>query len=229
MGFPLSVREKVLLKCHRICCLCHSYAGIKMELHHIRPRAQGGEDTEENCIPLCLLCHGEVGLYNPNHPKGLKYTENELKARRDELYDLVSKEEYLTLYSEEDINKAKNLMIGCGEILEYCIQNDPCGQYVSIIRCADVEDLISDLRSYKWSFTSRTLNLSKDNLIENLFYWDGYISNERYFHTNANPEIFSRIFNSNTINEIREDFMIIINAIQREYKTLRTAAEQQIY
>ena len=41
------------------------------------------EATEDNCIPLCFDCHVEVKQYNPKHLKGLKYTEGELKLRRD--------------------------------------------------------------------------------------------------------------------------------------------------
>jgi hypothetical protein len=57
-----------------------------MQCHHIKPQAGGGDDTFENCIPLCLECHGEVEAYNPSHPIGTKYTEGELRRRRDEWY-----------------------------------------------------------------------------------------------------------------------------------------------
>jgi hypothetical protein len=57
-----------------------------MQCHHIKPQADGGDDTFENCIPLCLECHGEVMAYNPSHPIGTKYTEGELRRRRDEWY-----------------------------------------------------------------------------------------------------------------------------------------------
>ena len=32
-----------------------------MELHHIKQVAYGGEDTFENCIPLCFDCHADMG------------------------------------------------------------------------------------------------------------------------------------------------------------------------
>ncbi len=41
-----------------------------MEIHHIVPRSEGGDDSEENSIPLCLDCHADVMAYNPKHPKG---------------------------------------------------------------------------------------------------------------------------------------------------------------
>jgi 5-methylcytosine-specific restriction endonuclease McrA len=86
MGFSYTVSEKALLSCSRHCCLCHKFCGVKIELHHIKKRAEGGEDTFENCIPLCFDCHAEVKAYNSKHPKGRKFTENELKKHRDLWY-----------------------------------------------------------------------------------------------------------------------------------------------
>ena len=91
MGFPQSVADEVLVKCGRHCCLCGKYAGLKTELHHIKQAADGGEDTADNCIPLCLECHAEVGSYNTHHPKGRKFTAKELKGHRDKYYALFSK------------------------------------------------------------------------------------------------------------------------------------------
>lgn len=86
MGFPESVKRQALVACRRHCVLCGKFCGTHMELHHIKQRADGGEDTFENCIPLCLDCHADVGTYNTHHPKGTKYTEAELIERRDIFY-----------------------------------------------------------------------------------------------------------------------------------------------
>lgn len=86
MSFPNKVSEDALVKCGRCCCICHRFCGIKIELHHIKQKADGGDDSFENCIPLCLNCHADVKAYNPHHPKGRKYTESELKKHRDEWY-----------------------------------------------------------------------------------------------------------------------------------------------
>ena len=32
--------------------------------------ADGGDNSVDNCIPLCFNCHAEVKSYNPKHPKG---------------------------------------------------------------------------------------------------------------------------------------------------------------
>ena len=89
MGFPSDVAEKALLDCGRHCCLCHKFCGIKIELHHIIQKADGGQDTYENCIPLCFDCHAEVKAYNPKHPKGRKFTVSELRGHRDKWYERV--------------------------------------------------------------------------------------------------------------------------------------------
>lgn len=100
MGFPKSVADEVLVRCGRHCCICGKYAGAKIELHHIKQVADGGDDSVDNCIPLCLDCHAEVKSYNPHHPKGRKFTEKELKGHRDKCYEkhsLGSKEGVISI------------------------------------------------------------------------------------------------------------------------------------
>ena len=89
MSFPQQVADKALAACGRCCCICHKFCGTKMELHHIKQRAFGGEDTFENCIPLCFNCHSDMGQADPKHPKGKHYNENELKMHRDNWYKRV--------------------------------------------------------------------------------------------------------------------------------------------
>jgi hypothetical protein len=83
MPFPQTIREEALIACGRHCCLCHRFVGTKIECHHIKPESQGGDDTLDNCMPLCFDCHAEVEHYNPSHPKGTKFRPAELKGHRD--------------------------------------------------------------------------------------------------------------------------------------------------
>ena len=46
-------------------------------MHHIKQVADGGDDSADNCIPLCFNCHAEVKAYNPSHPKGRRYAEQD--------------------------------------------------------------------------------------------------------------------------------------------------------
>lgn len=79
MGFPKRVKDQMLVLCARHCCVCHVNAGLNMEIHHIKPEAQGGENTLDNAIGLCFNCHSFAGHnYNKLHPKGIKYSPEEL-------------------------------------------------------------------------------------------------------------------------------------------------------
>ena len=127
MAFPDDVKIKALLSCGRKCCICHKFCGNNMEIHHIRPRAQGGEDTFENAIPLCFDCHAEVGQYNPHHPKGTKYSEKELIGHRDNWYQKVKEErtsqkkyEPIRIYSTSDSEPNYWVNVSSGkELLSY--------------------------------------------------------------------------------------------------------------
>jgi len=87
MSFSKKIADEVLVKSGRRCSICNIFCGTKIELHHIKPKYQGGEDIFDNCIPLCFNCHADVGSYNFNHPKGKKYSEKELKMHREKLYE----------------------------------------------------------------------------------------------------------------------------------------------
>ena len=82
MAFNQKEVNNLLVQCHRRCCVCHKYCGFKMEVHHVKQRADRGDDKIENAIPLCFECHAEVLCYNPKHPKGRKYTKDELLGHR---------------------------------------------------------------------------------------------------------------------------------------------------
>ncbi|HBB86697.1 MAG TPA: hypothetical protein DC047_03670 [Blastocatellia bacterium] len=90
MGFPPKIAEQALINSGRHCSICHKFCGSKMELHHIEQRADGGEDSYDNCLPVCFDCHADVKSYNERHPKGRKYSVGELKAHRDNWYRKVA-------------------------------------------------------------------------------------------------------------------------------------------
>lgn len=91
MGFPEGVATEALALCGRSCCICHKFCGTKIELHHIKQKACGGDDTLDNCIPVCFDCHADMGRADPKHPKGKRYSEEELKRHRDGWYEKVKK------------------------------------------------------------------------------------------------------------------------------------------
>lgn len=103
MAFSNEIKVQVLINCARHCCVCHRYKGLKIEIHHVVPTKDGGEDTYNNAIPLCMDCHTDAGHYNPMHPKGTKFSRNELILARDEWYKLVkeNKIQFPSNYSDQ--------------------------------------------------------------------------------------------------------------------------------
>jgi len=89
LGFSPKVKEEILSDTIRHCCVCHRYAGLNVEVHHIKPSASGGPDTYENAIAVCFDCHANAGHYNPKHPKGTKYSPSELKIAKDKWINIV--------------------------------------------------------------------------------------------------------------------------------------------
>lgn len=83
MPFSDSIAREVLVRSRRCCCICHQFCGTKIELHHIVPVEQGGDDSFENCIPVCFNCHAEIGHYNEKHPRGRRLAPQELRQHRD--------------------------------------------------------------------------------------------------------------------------------------------------
>jgi HNH endonuclease len=90
MPFSTAVREEALVAAGRCCCICRTFGGRNIEVHHIVPEASGGENTIDNAIPLCFQCHAEAGHYNPRHPRGTKYAPSELRRHRDSWYEAVA-------------------------------------------------------------------------------------------------------------------------------------------
>jgi hypothetical protein len=87
MPFDVATRTRVLLWCDRHCCLCKKQCGINIEVHHIVPEGEGGSDELDNAIPLCFDCHSWVQHYNQDHPRGTKYKPEELRARREQVFE----------------------------------------------------------------------------------------------------------------------------------------------
>lgn len=91
MSFPQKIRDEIFVNSARYCCICHKPKGINIEIHHIKPKKEGGKDTLENAIALCFDCHANAGHYNPNHPKGSKLSESELLKHKEKWFEIVQK------------------------------------------------------------------------------------------------------------------------------------------
>ena len=82
MAFSEEVRIQAVMAAARHCCVCHRYKGVMVEVHHIVPISKGGTDDPDNAIALCFDCHADAGHYNPNHPRGTKFSPEELRLAR---------------------------------------------------------------------------------------------------------------------------------------------------
>jgi hypothetical protein len=91
MGFDRKEVSKLLAQCHRRCCICHRFCGVKIETDHIIPFSDGGSDEIDNAIPVCFDCHAEIHSYNDNHPRGRKFTSEELRAHKDQWIDICTR------------------------------------------------------------------------------------------------------------------------------------------
>src|SRR5687768_4317774 len=86
MTIPDDVVAEIMAKSARHCCLCQQFFPLHIQLHHIVERNDGGTDDPDNLIPICIICHSAVHAAT-KMTKG--FTANELKMRRQRLFDLV--------------------------------------------------------------------------------------------------------------------------------------------
>ena len=82
LAFDRKEISNLLVEVHRRCCICHRFTGVKMEADHIEPKAKGGSDHIDNAILVCFDCHAEIHSYNDQHPRGLKFQPEELRAHK---------------------------------------------------------------------------------------------------------------------------------------------------
>ncbi|MCX5732790.1 MAG: HNH endonuclease signature motif containing protein [candidate division NC10 bacterium] len=90
-GFDRNEVGDLLKACHRRCCICHRFCGVKMETDHITPKEAGGTHDIENAIAVCFECHAEIHSYNDSHPRGRKYLPEELHAHKDQWLDICQR------------------------------------------------------------------------------------------------------------------------------------------
>lgn len=84
VGFSRKKVDDLLVACKRCCCICHRFCCTKIETDHIVLSADRGPDDIENAIPVCFECHAEIHAYNDAHPRGRKFTPNELRKHKEQ-------------------------------------------------------------------------------------------------------------------------------------------------
>lgn len=83
-GFNRDEVAALLVRCHRRCCICHRFCGTKIETDHIVQAAESQDHSIENAIAVCFDCHAEIHAYNPKHPRGRKFTPEELRMHKEQ-------------------------------------------------------------------------------------------------------------------------------------------------
>ena len=80
MAFSEKIKEEVKKKALFRCVVCQQPF---VEVHHIQPQNEGGDDTMDNAAPLCGRCHD---LYGGNPEK-----RKQIRQMRDNWYEMVEK------------------------------------------------------------------------------------------------------------------------------------------
>jgi len=122
LSFSNKIKEEILVASARHCCVCHRHKGVKVEVHHIVPKEQGGEDVYENAIALCFDCHSDAGHYYAKHPKGTKFSPSELRRHKEEWFKIVKANNIPQ--KEECLIHARYLVTKEFEILKELSQKD---------------------------------------------------------------------------------------------------------
>ena len=78
MAFAKAIKEEVRKRADFRCCAC-SVRSMGLEVHHIVPQKEGGDDFIENAAPLCPSCHRDYGG-NPD-------LRSRIREMRDALYE----------------------------------------------------------------------------------------------------------------------------------------------
>jgi HNH endonuclease len=76
--------DKLMVACHRRCCICHRFCGVKMEIDHIIQAADDGSADIANGIAVCFECHADIHSYNDHHPRGRKFHPDELRLHKEQ-------------------------------------------------------------------------------------------------------------------------------------------------
>jgi hypothetical protein len=126
MPFPESIAREVRHRAHYQCCLCKA---IGVEIHHIVPQADAGENTIENAAPLCPSCHETYGA-NPIKRKFIR-------EARDFWFEVCAKR-----YTSDP-----SVLTAIQSSLE------------SVASRQDIHDLRSELAAFRFAKTATTINI----------------------------------------------------------------------
>lgn len=62
-NIPYKTRAAVYKRDWYMCAICSGTSGL--QIHHVVPRGQGGNDTMHNLVTLCSVCHAQIHGFIP--------------------------------------------------------------------------------------------------------------------------------------------------------------------
>lgn len=237
MAFSKKIMEDSLVSSGRHCCLCHKFCGTKMELHHIKQKKNGGEDSFENCLPLCFDCHADVMQYNPDHPKGKKYSISELKRHRSNCFkkvqesasSIVTDTNYLEL--DQKTFKRLNELLKSDDLMLFIKHNGFIGGSFEDKIFMGVNDFIHECELPEFEFIDADLEGLKSELFNLMEQLDDLISIHTFGASNGRQGIpteweyeqFERM--QNAISDFRE----LTPKVSRKYEEIIKLGRRKLY
>src|SRR5262249_10230385 len=91
--------DRMMVLTARHCCVCRRFRPIKLQVHHIIERSNGGTDHEDNLIVICLPCHTDV---HSRVPFARRFTPSELKMHRDAVVRMVAEGKLIAASAEDE-------------------------------------------------------------------------------------------------------------------------------
>lgn len=138
MTFSKKTKEEAKERAHYMCVICHDPF---LEVHHIVPEAEEGDDTIENAAPLCAGCHHTYGG-NPDLRKQLQemrdfWWKHCEKKETENIEILMKLDQLKSQYEEDKGNQGRILQ----EIKDQMVQahNDAIENIQSAPSLPDVE------------------------------------------------------------------------------------------
>lgn len=81
-----AVIDRMMVKCGRRCCICRRFRPIKLQVHYIKERKDGGTNDDDNLIVTCMSCHSDI---HTKVPFARRFSHAEQKMHRDSTFEAV--------------------------------------------------------------------------------------------------------------------------------------------
>ena len=237
MGFNKNVGEDALISSGRHCSLCHKFCGTKIELHHIIQRKDDGEDSFDNCLPLCFDCHADVMQYNPQHPKGKKYTESELKRHRNNWCEKVKNSEGSVITNSNYLNLDKTTFERLNKLLDsrglmcFIKQNGFIGGAFPDKIYQEIYKFLIECELPEFEFIDADLEGLKSELKQNLENLDELITKHAFgagLERQGIPKEWE-IQQPDRLEKAIEDFTNLTPIVSNTYETLIKLGRRKLY